>query len=71
MELRGQSISYASYKNKQKHNKEKELINKIGEIEECINTSNMEQLGIMKTELFEIKARKTKRSYNKVKIRIY
>ena len=25
MELRGQSISYASYKNKQKHNREKEL----------------------------------------------
>ena len=60
MELRGQSISYASYENKQKHNREKELINNIGEIEGCINTNNMEQLETMKTELFELRQEKLK-----------
>ena len=60
MELRGQSISYASYKNKQKYNREKELINNIGEIEGCINTNNMEQLETMKTELFELRQEKLK-----------
>ena len=55
MELRGQSISYASYKNKQKHNREKELIKCIGVIEGCINVSNTEQLDTMKTELFDIR----------------
>ena len=60
MELRGQSISYASYKNKQKHNREKELINNIGEIEGCINANNMEQLETMKTELFELRQEKLK-----------
>ena len=60
MELRGQSISYASYKNKQKHNREKELINNIGEIEGCINTNNMEKLETMKTELFELRQEKLK-----------
>ena len=60
MELRGQSISYASYKNKQKHNREKERINNIGEIEGCINTNNMEQLETMKTELFELRQEKLK-----------
>ena len=60
MELRGQSISYASYKNKQKHNREKELIKCIGEIEGCINVSNTEQLDTMKTELFDIRQEKLK-----------
>ena len=55
MELRGQSISYASYKNKQKHNREKELIKCIGEIEGCINVSNTEQLDTMKTEQLCVK----------------
>ena len=60
MELRGQLISYASYKNKQKYNREKELINNIGEIEGCINTNNIEQLETMKTELFELRQEKLK-----------
>ena len=60
MELRGKSISYASYKNEQIHNREKELIYNIGEIEECINTNNMEQLETMKTERFELRQEKLK-----------
>ena len=75
MELRGQSILYASssssssssssypfasYKNKQKYNREKELIKCIGEIEGCINVSNTEQLDTMKTELFDIRQEKLK-----------
>ena len=60
MELRGQSISYASYKNKQKNNREKQLIQEIGEMEGCINESNMEKLETLKTELFEIRQEKLK-----------
>ena len=62
MELRGQSISYASYKNKQKNNREKKLIQEIGEMEGRIYESNMEKLETLKlkTELFEIRQEKLK-----------
>ena len=59
-ELRGQSISYASYKNKQKNNREKQLIQEIGKMEGCINENNMEKLETLKTELFEIRQEKLK-----------
>ena len=60
MELRGQSISYACYKSKQRNNREKELIKNIGEIEGCVNENNIDRLETLKTELFEIRQEKLK-----------
>lgn len=60
MELRGQSISYASYKNKQKNNREKELMNDIQELEHNMNESNKEEVDKLKTELYEIRQDKLK-----------
>ena len=37
MELRGQSISYASFKNKQRNNLEKDLINKSNKVAKIRN----------------------------------
>ncbi|MCU7951650.1 MAG: reverse transcriptase family protein, partial [gamma proteobacterium symbiont of Bathyaustriella thionipta] len=60
MELRGQSISYACHINKQRNNRENELIKKIGEIEGSVNENNMDRLETLKTELFEIRQEKLK-----------
>ena len=60
MELRGQSISYASYKNKQKNNLEKELINKITLLENNLNENKILELDILKTDLYELRQEKLK-----------
>ena len=54
MELRGQSISYASFKNKQRNNLEKDLINKISYLENNLNETNFGELNVLKTELKDI-----------------
>ena len=51
MELSGKSISYGSFKKKQRNNQEKELISKITLIENNLNTNNVEELDILKTDL--------------------
>ena len=60
MELRGQSISYASFKNKQRNNLEKDLINKITYLENNLNETNFGELDILKTELQDIRQEKLK-----------
>ena len=60
MELRGQSISYASFKNKQRNNLEKDLINKITYLENNLNETNYGELDILKTELQDIRQEKLK-----------
>ena len=55
MELRGQSISYASFKNKQRNNLEKDLINKITNLENNLNENNFGELFVLKTELHDIR----------------
>ena len=50
MELRGQSISYDSFKKKQKNNQEKEIISKITTLESNMNENNIEELDKLKTE---------------------
>lgn len=60
MELRGQSISYASYKNKQKNNLEKELTNRITRLENNLNDNKITELDILKTELYELRQEKLK-----------
>ena len=60
MELRGQSISYASFKNKQRNNLEKDLINKIIYLENILNETNYGELDIFETELQDIRQEKLK-----------
>ena len=60
MELRGQSISYASFKNKQRNNLEKDLINKIAYLENNLNENNFGELDVLKTELHDIRQEKLK-----------
>ena len=60
MELRGQSISYANFKNKQRNNLEKDLINKITYLENNLNETNYGELDILKTELQDIRQEKLK-----------
>ena len=58
MELRGQSISYASFKNKKRTNLEKDLINKITYLENNLNENNFGELDVLKTELHDIRQEK-------------
>ena len=58
MELRGQSISYASFKNKKLTNLEKDLINKITYLENNLNENNFGELDVLKTELHDIRQEK-------------
>ena len=60
MELRGQSISYGSFKKKQRNNQENEIIRKITLLGNNINTNNIEELDILKTELQDIRHDKLK-----------
>ena len=60
MKLRGQSISYASFKNKQRNNLEKDLINKITYLENNLNENNFGELDVLKTELHDIRQEKLK-----------
>ena len=60
MELRGQSISYSSFKIKQRNNLEKDLINKITYLENNLNETNFGELDILKTELQDIRQEKLK-----------
>ena len=60
MEIRGESISYASFKNKQRNNREKYLIKQIEELDNSIENNNIDQLEILKTELYDIRHDKLK-----------
>ena len=60
MELRGQSISYASFRNKQRNDLEKDLINKITYLENNLNENNFGELDVIKTELHDIRQEKIK-----------
>ena len=55
MELRGQSISYGSFKKKQRNNQEKEIISKFTILESNINENNVEELDKLKTNLYDIR----------------
>ena len=61
MKLKGQSISYASFKINKKNNLEKELINKITYLEKNSNENNFGELGILKQNY---------RTYNKNNLNI-
>ena len=58
MEIRGKTISYASFKKKQRDQQENIIINKIEIIEHNLNTQNIEELNNLKKSLNDI--RKTK-----------
>ena len=51
MERRGQSISYACFKNKQRNTREKELICEIADLENNITNENIEKIDTLKMEL--------------------
>lgn len=60
MELRGQSISYACFKNKQRNTREKELICEIADLENNINNENIERIDTLKMELLDLRQEKLK-----------
>ena len=51
MEIRGKSISYASFKNKQRNSREKHLIKRIADLEENTEINSTKQKENLKTEL--------------------
>ena len=60
MEIRGKSISYASFKNKQRNCREKHLIKRIADLEENTEINSTEQIENLKTELYDIRYEKLK-----------
>ena len=60
--IRGESISYASFKNKQRNNRENYLIKQIEELENTcsMEDNNIAQLEVLKTELCDIRHEKLK-----------
>ena len=60
MEIRGEAISYASFKNEQRNNRESVLMKQIEELEISMDDDNVEQLEILKTELYDIRNDKLK-----------
>ena len=60
MEIRGEAISYASFKNKQRNKRENKLIKQIEEIENNTVDNITEELENLKTELYDIRNEKLK-----------
>ena len=60
MEIRGEAISYASFKNKQRNERENKLIKQIEEIENNTVDNITEELENLKTELYDIRNEKLK-----------
>ena len=60
LEIRGEWISYASFKNKQRNTRETYLIKQIEKLEDSIDERNFEQLEHFKTELYDIRNDKLK-----------
>ena len=58
VEIRGKSISYASFKNKQRNCREKHLIKRIADSEENTEINSTEQIENLKTELYDIRYEK-------------
>ena len=55
MEIRGKTISYSSYKKKERDKREREIINKINILEENPTLENINSIDILKEELSEIR----------------
>ena len=60
MEIRGKTISYASFKNKNREAREKNLIKTIADIENKKQSDSDEELDILKNELINIRHEKLK-----------
>ena len=54
MEIRGKSISFASFKNKERDTREKYLIKTIADLENNETEDNLEQIETKKNELINI-----------------
>lgn len=60
MEIRGKSISYSSYKQKDRHNKEKNLIESITKLEHNLEEEDTELLENLKSQLADLRQEKLK-----------
>ena len=60
MELRGKTISYSSYKKKEKENREKSLLKEINDLEKIIDSDLLQELENKKIELENIRKEKMK-----------
>ena len=60
MEIQGKSISFASFKNKERDTREKYLIKTIADLENNETEDNLEQIETKKNELINIRHEKLK-----------
>lgn len=60
MEIRGKSISFASFKNKERDNREKDIIKTIAGLENNATEDKLEQIETLKNELINIRHEKLK-----------
>ena len=60
MEIRGKTISFSSYKKKERERIEKKLTTEIEELENCVNEQNIQELDIKKQELENLREEKIK-----------
>ena len=60
MELRGKSVSFSSFKIKQRNNNDKKLMTQIADLEQNLTQENINELDNLKAELYEIRKEKVK-----------
>ena len=58
MEIRGKTISYSCYKKKETDKQEREIIEKIDKLEQCLNSDNINTLNILNEELLTLRRKK-------------
>lgn len=63
MEIRGKTISFSSYKSKQRKDREFFLIKQIETLEKNINETNIDELNLLQQELSNIRETKLKGSF--------
>ena len=63
MEIRGKTISFSSYKSKQRKDREFFLIKQIETLEKTINETNIDELNLLQQELSNIRETKLKGSF--------
>ena len=71
MEIIGKTISYSCVKKKETDKREKEIINEINRLEECLNPDNVDLLNTLNEELVIIRRKKNGRPFYKISCQVY
>ena len=69
MEIRGKTISFSSYKSKQRKDREFFLIKQIETLEKNINETNIDELNLLQQELSNIRETKLKGSFIRSRVK--